>query len=429
MSTLSSRISRRRVIRSAGVGGTLAFTTNLFSPSRVRARAVQGDSSRLALATTNTDAPGANAIVDLYTAANAGVEVSVDVIAQDYETILRTRLTSGTARDVFQVAPGGGNPVAIVELAQAGFLADLSDQPWAANIPEVFRPVTQVDDKTLLLPLGLGFMSMFYSKAAFDRAGVSVPTTFDEFLKVNDTLKQAGIVPISLSTQGRLGPILIAYVAAASAAYSAAPDLPSEMAAGRATFADSGWRDALEKIVQLLQRGDYNESPAGTADEEQIRLLATGDAAMSPLLSNQYSQVESYGEPGAYGTFPFPANNDPAKNWIAAGLSYGYGAYAESDNLDGAKQFLNFISQPENLARYDEAAGVLPVNGDIPAEVPPALAPMLDLVATGRAATYMDQLWPTAEVQARMVQGIQELFVGEGSVDAVLESMDAAYRE
>jgi raffinose/stachyose/melibiose transport system substrate-binding protein len=381
--------------------------------------------TQLSLLAGTGDAPGAKVAIARFQKSNPGITINAKYLA-DFGTLLRTGVATGTAPDIFQVAPGNGQ-IGIGLLAKAGALADLSQEPWAARIPATFRPVTDANGKVYMMPVGLGAMAMFYNTEIFGKVGVTVPTTWNEFITVCTKIKKAGYVPIGLGAQDGLGPVLIGYVTAASAAYAPDPALPSQMAQGKVTFAHSGWKLALEEILELNQRGFFNKSPNGISGDGQVKMLATGKVAMAPQLTNQYSVLLGYAGRSIFSTFAYPADNNPAHGWIPAGLSFGYGLNAHSANVETAKRFLRFLSQPSELAAYDDAIGNLPFRKDIPVKVPKGLAPIVNLVAQGRSVTYYDQLWPNADVEGKVIQGIQSLLVGQSSVASVLASMDQAY--
>ena len=41
---------------------------------------------------------------------------------------------------------------------------------------------------------------MYYNKAIFDKYGLEVPTTYDEYVQVCDTLKENGVTPVALAS-------------------------------------------------------------------------------------------------------------------------------------------------------------------------------------------------------------------------------------
>ena len=89
--------------------------------------------------------------------------------------------------------------------------------------------------------------------------------------------------------------------------YAKTPDFDDKMAAGRATFADSGWADAMDKYLELQKRGFFNDNPNGTTYEQQTSMVATGKAAMAVQVS---AVLQAFREaapiPGRPGHVPVP---------------------------------------------------------------------------------------------------------------------------
>src|SRR4029077_9318762 len=138
--------------------------------------------------------------------------------------------------------------------------------PWVKKIPAAFRPVTDYKKKTVFLPTGIGFMTMFYNKKVFKKVGVTPPTKYSELLAVCDKIKKAGYVPIALGDGGGFpfGNLCLTYAMAASTAYAVQPPLAADLLSGKTTFATSGWKTTLEQIQEFNKRGYFNKSPEGT---------------------------------------------------------------------------------------------------------------------------------------------------------------------
>src|ERR1051325_1578701 len=106
-----------------------------------------GGSKTLTLA--SVDQGSIEDVVKAFEAANPGVKVNFTTAGADqYQQQIRTQLSSGTAPDVMSVWPGNGNPGATYVIAEPGYLLDLSDQPWAGQLPESFQKVARYEGKT-----------------------------------------------------------------------------------------------------------------------------------------------------------------------------------------------------------------------------------------------------------------------------------------
>jgi raffinose/stachyose/melibiose transport system substrate-binding protein len=221
---------------------------------------------------------------------------------------------------------------------------------------------------------------------------------------------------------------LITYALVPSTVYAKDPTFDDQQLAGKASFAQSGWRDAMEMYLELHRRGFFNASPAGTTFEQQTTMVATGEAAMAVQVSAVLSGFrDAAPNPDDIGMFPFPGADDAAQIRIPAGVVVGLGVSARGDKVDAAKQFIEFLGEPENINRWAQAVAAIPLERDSSSKIDPALDSFLPFIDDGKADPFMDQRWPNAEVQPTHFAVIQELLAEQISVDAALEKMDEAY--
>lgn len=140
-----------------------------------------GGSKTLTLA--SVDQGSVEDVVKAFEKANPGVKVRYTTSGADqYQQQIRTQLSSGTAPDVMSVWPGNGNPGATVVLAKPGYLRDLSDQPWAAKMPDAIKTVAQYEGKTYNAIFGQNGIGAVYNQQAMAKAGLTPPDTWTDLL-------------------------------------------------------------------------------------------------------------------------------------------------------------------------------------------------------------------------------------------------------
>jgi raffinose/stachyose/melibiose transport system substrate-binding protein len=349
----------------------------------------------------------------------------------DLQTSLRAQLGGGNAPDLFVVWPGNGSAMSVQQLAPTGVLADISDQGWIENVPENLQPLLGAEGKTYMSSSGVTPIGAIYNKKVFKEAGIAQPPkTWSQLLDACGKIKAAGKVPIALGNQTPWVTQLIPYAIAPSTAFAEDPNLAQDMLDGKKTFSDSGWRTVFERYLELNDRGCFNESPNGTTFEQQQAMVAGGDAAMAVQVATVATGIQDAAKStGDIGLFPFPASDSPDDLNIAAGVSAGVGASANGKHLDEAKKFIEWLSQPENMATFANANQSIPLVGSEDAEVNPNIAPFVSFLTEGRTVPFMDQQWPNAKVQPAHFAGIQELFAGKTDVDGLLRKLDEAYQQ
>ncbi|ADB35647.1 extracellular solute-binding protein family 1 [Kribbella flavida DSM 17836] len=422
---ISAPVSRRRVLQL--LGGALAAGT----------LAACGDSSGggggggLKVIGAGSQEAGLRKALDEYKLQNGSFEFNLSFSPADQlQTSLRAQLAAGNAPDLHAVYPGNGSAMSMVQLSKAGLLADLSDQSWTQKIPSGFKGAYQQDGKTYIFSPGTSVLGAIYNKKAFAQAGVGVPTTWSELLAVCEALKKKGIVPLALGAQTPWVTQLIDYALVPGTVYAQQPDFDDKMAAGSATFAGSGWADAMEKYLELQRRGYFNDNPNGTTYEQATSMVGTGKAAMAVQVS---AVLQAYREaapsPDDLGMFPFPATDNVADNWIPGGIVVGIAISAKSKKADEARKFVEFCATPATMNAWAEAVACVPLYAEGEAKVDPVLKPFLPNLAGNKAVPFMDQRWPNAEVQPTHFAVVQELLGGRTTVDAALKKMDEAYRK
>ncbi|MGW1465013.1 ABC transporter substrate-binding protein [Streptomyces sp. NPDC002308] len=348
---------------------------------------------------------------------------------EQMQTVVRTQLAGGNAPDVHAVYPGSGSAMSMVELARAGLLTDLSTQPWTANIPAAFGTAYRYEGHTYLYSAGSCLIGAIYNKKVFARAGVEPPSTWKELLAVCTRLRARGVVPIALGAQTPWVTQLISYALVPNAVYAHNARFDDDMAAGRTSFRDSGWADALGRYQELQRKGFFNDNPNGTTFEQQTAMVATGKAAMAVQVSAVLGVFrEATGSPEDLAMFPFPGGDDPARLWIPAGIVVGLGVSVRAKRDPRAADFIAFLGKQENIDRWASAVFAIPFRRDASTAVDPVLEPFLPIVDGGRAVPFMDQRWPNAEVQPAHFAAVQDLLSGETDVRGALGQMDDAYR-
>ncbi|WP_405150147.1 extracellular solute-binding protein [Sphaerisporangium sp. NBC_01403] len=344
------------------------------------------------------------------------------------QTSLRTQLGAGNAPDLHVVYPGSGSAMSMSQIAAAGLLADLSAQSWTSTIPAGFKPAFQLQGKTYIYSAGSSVIGAIYNKKVFEKAGIDrLPTTWSEFLQVCEKLKKSGVAPIALGAQTPWVTQLITYALVPSTVYAKDPGFDDKQSAGQASFAQSGWRQAMEMYLELQQRGFFNDKPNGTTFEQQTSMVATGKAGMAIQVSAVLPAFRDAAKtPDDLSMFPVPGADDPAQVWIPAGVVVGLGAGAKSQNVEEAKAFIDFLGRQDSINRWAKAIAAIPLTQDAGSTIDPAVESFLPFTKD-RAVPFMDQRWPNAEVQPTHFAVVQDLLAGKIKVDEALKKMDEAY--
>jgi glucose/mannose transport system substrate-binding protein len=124
--------------------------------------------------------------------------------------------SGGTARPIMISRITGGDPMGATqfnhgrqaeELVEAGLMRDLTDIAEEGKWREVVHPASLLDSCTLdgkiyCVPVNIHSQQwLWLSNAAFEKAGVPVPTNWEEYAAAAPALEEAGIIPLALGQQ------------------------------------------------------------------------------------------------------------------------------------------------------------------------------------------------------------------------------------
>ncbi len=124
--------------------------------------------------------------------------------------------SGGTARPIIISRILGGDPMGATqlnhgqqakELIEAGLLQDLTDIATAEGWKDIVNPISLLDactfeGKIYCVPVNIHSAQwLWLSNAAYAKAGVAVPTTWDEFVASAPALEAAGIIPLAMGQQ------------------------------------------------------------------------------------------------------------------------------------------------------------------------------------------------------------------------------------
>ena len=292
------------------------------------------------------------------------VELEINSDASSYYSNLQADLMGGTAVDVFNVHSGSR----VVDYAEEGHIAPQTDFEYMKNYSDSAKVATTINGENYGFLDAYNYFGFHYNKAAFAKAGVTVPKTPEEFVAVVDKLKAAGYggAVIAGKTYGfeAIGrAILMGCVG--SEGYA---NLRAGLDNGTITdISDvAGVPEALKTIQTYVEKNIYYDAYEGIDYESGMSLYAQEKSALV------YSGSYIFGEKATYfpnidtGFFAIPTYGE--NNYC-----YSEGAQvscinANGKNIGAAKLWVEFLATPEiseyycsNAKMFSTVNGVEPV--------------------------------------------------------------------
>ena len=302
-------------------------------------------------------------LADAYTAEHPNVTFDITVLENEaFKARLVTVMQAGDPPDLFQ-SWGGGKLWAFADGGLTRNIApelEANDNEWkntfaATSALELFGQ----NGEYYGVPRDWGAVGMFYNKALFTQAGLDPekpPATWTELLAAVQTLKDAGITPISIGEKDKWpGHFWYGYLATREGGQDAF------LAAYNRTgsFTDAPFVKAFDDLKQLVDLNAFQEGFLAATYGDQETVFGNGQAAMELMGQWSPSVQKSNSESGEgigddLGWFPFPVIEGGAGNpddVFGGGDGFSVGANAPDEAVD----FLKFLSSADNQRAGFEA--------------------------------------------------------------------------
>lgn len=302
-----------------------------------------------------------NITVEYQTAANT---------AGGYQTMQQTAIKSDSA-DLMGILPFEPLPKHPTTSNESGtqlwathnqFLA-LNGQPWVKNFSKTDEATASYNGKVYGLVTGVYQYGVFYNKAIFAKYHLSVPTTYNQFIHVDQVLKSHGVTPLFVGLQN-VGPVYLQFIwkplmqEVWGTALPHGTTLNAALWNGQTKWTSQKFIEVLKRTKQVMQYLEPNF--AGVPWESMPGDFANGKAAMLLDGSWDLPSVQHANPKLQVGFFPFPGSNNASNNTPTTQGDLTFAVLANAKDKNAALKWLNFFAQPKIYAQYVNATGISP---------------------------------------------------------------------
>lgn len=342
----------------------------------------------------------AESVITAFEAANPDIDVKLDTRpgGGDGDNLVKTRLSTGDMADVFEYNSGS----LFQAISPKANLAPVTDEPWVADLDNTFKQVVTAGEDVYGAPWqSITGGGVFYNVPLYEKLGLEVPATWDEFMANNAKIKASGVAPVE-QTFGDTWTSQIFVLADYHNVESANPSFAEDYTNNEAKFATTPEALAgFEHLEDVFEAGYLNEDFASAKFTDGLAAVATGEAAHYPMITfgipaisgvapDHVDDVGFFGMPGA------DADTHGATLWSPSGIYIP--KTTEGDKLEAAKKFQAFLASPEGC---DAQADAAPVGGpfavktcELPADVARAVNDLAAYVDSGAVTPALEFLSP-----------------------------------
>ena len=238
---------------------------------------------------------------------------------------------------------------------------------------------------------------VLYNRDMFAEHNWSIPTTWEEFLSLCETIQGEGIQPLYFGykdTWTCLAPWN------AIAVNLCDTDIAYQVNSGNATFSEA-YKEVAEKDKELLKYGQKN--PVAYSYNDACTAFARGQSAMYVIGNYAIPQIKSVNPDMNIDSFVFPASSNAEENILNSGNDLMFSIMEDCEHKEEAYEVLRFLLEDENVQQYlDDQSAVPCKKGDF--TIAPELEGMKDYIDNGIVADYQDHHYPSEMAVDAMVQ-------------------------
>ncbi|MGC8903283.1 MAG: ABC transporter substrate-binding protein [Fervidobacterium sp.] len=285
-------------------------------------------------------------------------EVVVNTFAhEDFKTLLRTWLAAPEGPDVVTWFAGER----MRYFAEKGLIAPVSDifagGKFSDLFPASFEEACSYKGKVYFVPQSWYWWGVYYRKSVFQKYGLKEPKTWDEFLKVCDTLKKNGITPIAIGTKfpwTAAGWFDILNLRINGLNYHI------KLTNGEIPYTDAGVLRVFNYWKQIVERGYLLANHTSYEWQEAAQFLFRGEAGMY-YMGQFIKDVAPENIKSDLDFFRFPVIDSKVPLYEETPID-GFMMPANAKNKKGAIEFLKFIASEEAQRKFATDLGRLAAN-------------------------------------------------------------------
>lgn len=372
---------------------------------------------------------GETALAEKFTQ-ETGIKVDWQISPADqYPNLLTTKLNAGQCADIFMNQSGKFDIVSQMQIEKNG--VDLSGEEWASRLTPAVKDQLSANGKLY----GVTFWDVgdsyayTYNKQIFAKYNLKVPTNFSEFMQVCKTLKDNGITPIyEANAEG--WHIQLNFFDVSSMYDKADSSMIGKLNTNQTTVAQNEvFKTFLTQMKQVVDAGYWGDDWVSNKYTDTGAAMASGKYAMTVNMMGRVNLITDASN-GAlkaedFGFFPAPYLDNQTIAETPCGPSMF--VFSGSKNIDIAKEFLAYLSKPENLQSLidnpKDQMNSLPFSGlknTYSAEVQEAMAQY----KTGNATVYQNTVKYLNPQWMDIGKDIAAYLLGQSSADDVLKGID-----
>lgn len=323
--------------------------------------------------------------------AETGIKVEFQTFpVEQFDNVIKTKLATDEGPDMWRTLAGSGLQSFNVEEN----CLDLSNESWVANMEEAPKPGASFNGKLYGLNIwSVDTTAILYNTQMFEEYQLEVPTNYEEFLNVCETLKSNGIRPI-FEFKDTWHQHYWPEVGMLGAKADRIPDLYNKLNSNEIKYADvPEFVTVPGRLKEIVDKGYFGETYLSDTFDMSFEAMGTGKAAMIIIWSSYQKDVFAQfpeSKANEWKMFANPLYDEPTM-LVTPGGNVTLG-YKKSEHPEAILAYFDFLTRLENLqAFYDERHDLsIPSFKGVVSEPSNGWNSMVETIAPDRRITSLD---------------------------------------
>lgn len=302
--------------------------------------------------TSGGEFAGVNAVYELYRQEYPDVELIHAGIAGgagvNFQAANLNKLIAGDPFDTFQLHAGLEAELYSPEQYLVPVDNILEEEGVLDVMPQDLKDLLKIRGNTYTVPLNIHRGNVMWTNTnVVEQAGIAVPTTFEEFFAVCETLQDQGIIPLGLGIADgfELGHTLEVVIAGTVGA-----EKNKGLWSGTVSWTDPDVTTALENYDKLLNCTNEDRGTIGWVGG--IDLVINDQAAFNIMGDWAYGEVIAK---GALDKVTW--NSPPGNQGMFFLVSDGFAITVDAPNPDNANNFVRIITRKDAQEAFNQNKG------------------------------------------------------------------------
>jgi raffinose/stachyose/melibiose transport system substrate-binding protein len=317
----------------------------------------------------------------------------------DGDNLIKTKLSTNDMQDVFLYNSGS----LFQALNADTTMQPLTNEPWVKNITDDFKTTVSTKNGVYGAPVGTTFAGgIMYNKKVYADLGLSIPTSWDEFIANSKKIKAAGKTAV-LQTYGDTWTSQLFVLGSFANITASDPDWATKYTDNDASakYSKEPAIEGFDHTQQIHDLGLVNKDYASLTNANGLKELATGDAVQYPMIAVTIGNVlqSNPDQVDDIGVFPIPADDaaDTRLTIWEPGAAY-IPKTTTGQKLVAAKKFVAWLNSDEGCAIQNKTglpSGPYAINQcTVPDDAPALVADTQKYIDDGKSGLALEFLSP-----------------------------------